>query len=196
MNRRHRQRGTAILEFVLCIPLLALLIAATFFFGWAMRNQQRMRTADRFAGWRAVEASEPTAEQLNVMFFAGRGRDIRLFSDSGPLETLEAWAASADEHSDAGGRLVEELLDKELLPRGRSNTIRSRFDTSVAYWRRLADEPIESQHARDGQPWQHGQVSVGQAVGDLYLNELDIKVGTVAGTDIGTAVQSLYLQGW
>jgi len=196
MNRNHRQRGTAILEFVLCVPLLALLIAATFFFGWAMRNQQRMRTADRFAAWRAVETSEPTAEQLNVLFFAGRGRDIRLFSDSGPLETLEAWAASADEHSDAGGRLVEELLDKELLPRGRSDTIRSRFATSVEYWRRLAVDPIESHHAREGQPWRRGQVNVGRAVGNLYLDNLDAKVDTVAGTDVGEAVQSLYLEGW
>ncbi len=38
----------------MCIPLLALVIAGTFFFGQVMRNQQRLRVADRYVAWRLV----------------------------------------------------------------------------------------------------------------------------------------------
>jgi hypothetical protein len=196
MNRRRRQRGTAILEFVLSVPLLALVIAAAFFFGWAMRNQQRMRTADRFAGWRAVEVAEPTPEEINTWFFAGRGQGIELSSGSGPDGTLEALADAAGDQSDPAQSLMRELLDKDCVPRGRSETVHSGFATSVDFWRRLAEGAMESSHVRDGRPWRRGEVDIGRAVRDLYLDELDVKTADVAGSDVGRALQSLYLQGW
>ena len=41
-------------EFVLCVPLLAMLIAGMFFFGWALRNQQKTKLAARYTAWRDV----------------------------------------------------------------------------------------------------------------------------------------------
>jgi hypothetical protein len=57
MNRRqfernHGRRGTALLEFVMSLPILLLVIAGIFFFGQVMRNQQLMRVADRYVSWR------------------------------------------------------------------------------------------------------------------------------------------------
>ena len=63
MNRRqfeqnHRRRGTALLEFVMSLPILLLVIAGIFFFGQVMRNQQRMRVADRYVSWRHLHNNQ------------------------------------------------------------------------------------------------------------------------------------------
>jgi hypothetical protein len=63
MNRRqfeqnHRRRGTALLEFVMSLPILLLVIAGIFFFGQVMRNQQRLRVADRYVSWRHLHNSQ------------------------------------------------------------------------------------------------------------------------------------------
>ena len=71
-----RCRGTAMLEFIMCIPLMAILIAAIFFFGWVMRNQQRVRIATRYASWKHVYDTSPSTQQLNEKFFDDRGYDV------------------------------------------------------------------------------------------------------------------------
>ncbi|MCD4825254.1 MAG: pilus assembly protein [Phycisphaerae bacterium] len=68
---RHNRKGTALIEFVVCIPLLALIIAATFFFGMLMRNQQRLRVADRYVAWRNLhnrDASADATSQAYVLY--------------------------------------------------------------------------------------------------------------------------------
>ena len=68
-NMRRRRRGTAMIEFVLCIPLLALVIAAVFFFGMVMRNQQRLRAADRYVVWRTVHNGQANADASDQAYF-------------------------------------------------------------------------------------------------------------------------------
>ncbi len=55
---RHTRRGTALIEFVMCIPLLALIIAGTYFFGMVMRNDQRLCVSDRYHAWRVVQNAD------------------------------------------------------------------------------------------------------------------------------------------
>ena len=66
--KRHRSRGTAMVEFVMCIPLLALLISGMFFFGWAMRNQQKVKVSDRYAVWRAVHNANAEADASSYAY--------------------------------------------------------------------------------------------------------------------------------
>ena len=63
MNRRYpeqnpRRRGTALLEFVMSLPILLLVIAGIFFFGQVMRNQQRLRVSDRYVSWRHLHNNQ------------------------------------------------------------------------------------------------------------------------------------------
>ena len=60
------------------IPLMVVVIAAIFFFGWVMRNAQRVRIADRYTSWKSVydHYVVPSEQQINEKFFAGRGYDI------------------------------------------------------------------------------------------------------------------------
>jgi len=64
MNRTcdRKRRGAALLEFVMCIPLLALIIAATFFFGMVMRNEQQLCVTDRYHAWRTVHNSDASVD--------------------------------------------------------------------------------------------------------------------------------------
>ena len=57
-EQNHRRRGTALLEFVMSLPILLLVIAGIFFFGQVMRNQQRMRVADRYVSWRHLHNNQ------------------------------------------------------------------------------------------------------------------------------------------
>jgi hypothetical protein len=60
-----------LLEFVFALPFLALLIAATFFFGTLMRNQQRLRVADHYWTWRQMhnrQAEDDGAEKAWILF--------------------------------------------------------------------------------------------------------------------------------
>ncbi len=52
--RASRRHGTAVIESIFCVPLIAIILGLTFFFGWAMRNQQRVIISDRYAVWRLV----------------------------------------------------------------------------------------------------------------------------------------------
>jgi hypothetical protein len=55
-------RGTAMIETVFCIPLFALLLLGIFFLGWAMRCEQKLIIASRYAAWRTAANREATSD--------------------------------------------------------------------------------------------------------------------------------------
>ncbi|MBN1941807.1 MAG: pilus assembly protein [Phycisphaerae bacterium] len=191
-----KSKGTATVEFVLAIPLLALVIAGTFFFGWVMRNHQRLRVADRYAAWRSVEDGLPSGNEIDAEFFAGRGEGTSLEDDSGPDGTLEDFIVSAREESDAAGDLAENFVTADRVPRGRGVTVKSRFATNVEFWRKMAADAMDSRHVREGPDWRHGQVNVGGAMRDLYFDDLEQAVDDIAGENISQALRNLYQNGW
>lgn len=195
--RAVRSRGTATVEFVMAIPLLAMVMAGTFFFGWAMRNHQRMCVADRYAAWRSVYVAAPSAGALNAECFDGRGEGTSLTITAGPDGTLDAFVAVAGEQSPLAGELAEELVAEELVPWGAEACVESQFSTSVAFWRRLARGAMETRHVREGPDWVRGEVYVGAAIRELYLDDLDRALyGQAATTSIGQSLRRLYEQGW
>ena len=56
------------IEFAMCIPLLALLITGMFFFGWAMRNQQKVKISDRYAVWRVVHNAKARTDASSYAY--------------------------------------------------------------------------------------------------------------------------------
>lgn len=63
-KRQSANRGTAMLEFTVVLPLLALLIAGIFFLGWVERSEQRLLTAARYGAWRNNANTEAVADAL------------------------------------------------------------------------------------------------------------------------------------
>lgn len=194
--RTTNSQGTATVEFVMAIPLLVLVIAGTFFLGWVMRNHQRLRVADRYAAWRNVHASTPSSEQVNEEFFDGRGIDIRLRSDAGDPRILETWVGTVQTDSEDAGDLVENLVFSFRVPRGSGMTVETKFDTNNAFWKKLADSPMDSRHVREGRDWVRGEVNVGEAMRDLYFGDLEQAVKQTAGTSISESLRNLYRYGW
>lgn len=192
----RNSKGSATVEFVMAIPLLALVIAGILFFGWAMRNHQRLRAADRQAAWRSVEGAPPTGSEVDTDFFAGRGEETTVEIDAGPTEILEAFQSAARQESAAAGLLAEDLLGGFRVPRGRGATVRSRFATGVEFWRRLAPDAMDSRHVREGPDWQRGQTDIGGAMRERYFQDLEQNVDRVAGSNMSRSLRNLYQNGW
>jgi Flp pilus assembly protein TadG len=196
VKHNPQSKGSATVEFVLAIPLLALVIAGTFFFGWVMRNHQRLRVADRYAAWRNVDDTAPTGNEIDALFFDGRGEDAGLTADAGSTEILDAYTAAARSQSEDAGAVMENLIENGRVPRGSGMTVQSRFATNVEFWRKLAADPMDARHVREGRDWRRGQVDVGGAMRELYFDDLEQALNDVAGTGIGESLNNLYQHGW
>ena len=142
-----RCRGTAMLEFVMCIPLMAILIAAIFFFGWVMRNQQRVCIAARYTSWKYVYDTTPSTQQLNDKFFDDRGHDIYidLDSDTATNQVRESFINEVTTSDADAGEYAQDLISRNL-PGGSYALLRSQFATNSPRWRKWAEsgalEPI------------------------------------------------------
>ncbi len=197
-SHRTANRGTALLEFIICIPLMAVLIAGIFFFGWVMRNQQRMRIADRYASWKSVHSSTPSTQDINEQFFADRGDNIQLDFDT-ETSTRQVRYKFVEAFSDSSaGLYVQNLVDKNL-PGGSHVFLESEFTTNNARWRQWAESGgLQHSHVRDGRYWIRGETQMPLSIRDIYLHELDdfvtgFPTQASTGADL---IQSLYLGGW
>jgi len=192
----HR-RGAAMIEFVLVIPLLALIIAITFFFGWSLMNKQHVAVSDRYTAWREVlTGSQVTGRNLNVMFFRDRAVDVDIHRGDGPDETLSDLAAAAG-YVSAGAETLARETAVERFPLGRAVNVAAEFPTQGGIWRQFTGA-IHSTHARDGVQWRRGQASNQRVVAREFLGQVDDALGGIAapGTKIGQFFRRLYLAGW
>lgn len=201
---RRGSRGTAMLETILVIPLLAVVIAGVFFFGMVMRNQQRLRAADRYTAWDGLQ----DGATLDGEFFGGRAADgsITISTGGGQTATLEEFVDRAGSLSDEAGDLAERAMlsgQEGQFPHGRAMRVRAQFPQEVAALQRIQGELDDSDAgsgsamiSREGVAWQRNQASFGQSVLDLYLADFDDAVEQRVGPNIGGAMQRLYLNGW
>ena len=114
-RRRFRRRGTAVTEFVLVLPFLAIILALTFFFGWAMMHKQQVLVADRYSAWQRVETGAwPSEDRLNQVIFDSRALDVELSSELPVQETVEDLIAEAGQISRSTQVLAEDLMTIEL----------------------------------------------------------------------------------
>lgn len=201
-KRKHscekvRCRGTAMLEFVMCIPLIGILIAGIFFFGWVMRNQQRVRIADRYASWKCVYDTTPSTQQLNEQFFDGRGYDIYTSFDSDLVtnDVRESLIDAVKERDTDAAVYAEDIVGRNL-PGGSYALLRSQFSANSARWRKWAESgPIERSHVRDGRSWVRSETQMPDSIRDIYLEQLH-DVVTPQGPSENDIIQTLYMSGW
>ncbi len=193
-GRTHR-RGTALLEFVMAIPFLALLLGLTFFFGWSMKNQQHVKIADRYLAWRHVRTKEWKADRLNHRFFGETAERVSASRGHGPDDTLEDLVAEADHVSGRAGEMAGRLIPRRVH-RGRSVRVGAVFPSDVGVWNRMdLTGPITSHHVRDGVQWRCIEnVFNNEVVNDQFLSEFD---GSLPGDNkLAKVLRILYRYKW
>lgn len=212
----RRRRGTALVETALCIPLLALALALTLFLGWAMMNQQGVKSAVRYTAWRNVYRSRyelgydpndpnnvesPTPEALNRKFFRDEGTDIDIGGGNGTIEEMEQLVQAAGQYSGAAESLSAELLIYRTywggFHRAQRSAISSEFETQAEALQRYEGD-IRSEHMRDGVEWRRHQADCRRAIREQFLLPLHTVLDGVDAPGDGMArmIQGLYKHGW
>ncbi len=196
-DRIRRRRGAAMVEFCLAIPLLAAVIVVTWFFGWAMKNQQKVRTAARHAAWSHQPAGEQSVgDYYNERFFNESARGIVIHGGSGPVGVLDDFANEVAIQTGAGYALAGELVDR-FVPLGWRRQVAADFPSNVGLWERFQGS-ILGFHLREGVSWRRNQLGYSRLLRDQYVDDLDGVLETVGGAGQGLAdmIRRLYRGGW
>lgn len=202
-----RRRGTVMIEFIACIPLLAIVVAGTYFFGWAMRNQQRTIVANRYQTWRDVYGqhnyqSEPGVRQylggsatweqfIDLVFFDQRVSGSSMTERWPTSDVRPDWQDAVAAQSAGAGDYVTSLGSH--LPGGRYGHISVDFQGAYAIWERLGAGSIQADHMRDGLPWRRGEASPIRTTLELYLQAFDDRI---SGSDLYDHIRHVYMSGW
>lgn len=192
-----RRHGTAVIESVFCVPLIAVVLGLTFFFGWAMRNQQRVIISDRYAVWRRVVAGDAVGGgRLDRDFFGGQAAGVAVDYAGGPDGTLVEYVDRAGRRSAAVEALAQRLV-LERFPRSHSAEVSAWFPTDVGLWKRFTGA-IERRHVREGVEWRNQEAALEPQVRDQFFIPLDSALLSIPapGTGLGLAFQNLYLRRW
>ena len=195
--RLRRRRGAALVEFALAIPLLGTIIVATFFFGWAMQSQQRVKISDRYDAWRRVGAETGvTSGQLNETFFGNRASQVDIYGGAGPGQTRQELVAEAAGRDETAGELASRLVI-DNWPAGRSTRVDAEFIPAMDAWRYFTG-PIRSRHVREGLEWRRGQAYCEGVLRDMFLLQLDqlLDSAPAPGDGLAQQMRQLYLVRW
>lgn len=210
-----RRRGTAMIEFVFCVPLLALVLALTFFFGYLMKNQQAIKAADRYATWRDVYNPNPTPSDVNNLLFAGRAVNMQVYQrwDVGdptpagytPGLTLDEWVTASTAVSPEAGSFAQSTIH-DRFPHHYGKAVVAEFPSTVGAWQQF-NGPVSSHqidgdvmlgHAREGVEWRRTQAGISETIREQYLQTLDAVLLGIPSPGDGMAqmIRRLYVNGW
>jgi hypothetical protein len=193
------------IEFAMVIPLLAAVLGFTFFFGWAMVNQQHVKIADRFQTWRRVrEGHRVGAKTLNERIFQGHLDEDSYHQTGGTYsdeteKTLLGLVEAARMQSEDAALLAEPMiLDK--AERGRWTDVHGRFPNDIGIFQQVEDYQgaIKHTHMRDGREWRWEQLRIKDVIRDEFLSELDdTLLGVPApGDGLAKMARELYNAKW
>lgn len=192
-----RRRGTAMMEAVLCVPLIAIVLGLTFFFGWGMRNQQQVIISDRYAAWRLVTAKDRVGGgRLDQTFFGERAGSVEVEFGGGPIETLEDYVILAGNYGGPVEALARSLVI-DSFPRSHSAEVSAEFPSDVGLWDDFTGA-IERRYVREGVEWRNREAALERQVRDQYFMPLDTALRSIPapGAGLGQAFQRLYIQRW
>jgi hypothetical protein len=189
----------ALVEMVLVIPLIALIIGLTFFFGWSMTNQQHVKASSRYASWRMVYPRVATSGvELNQKFYQNRANVLEINWDGGNDQTLTDMTTAVSQASQTAGTLAGQMVASQF-PRGHGVGLLVEFPPAIQFWQTLGlTGPMRYHYVRDGQQWRRGEVSCQTVVRDQFLTDVDAALGGLpAPADgLGQTFRRLYLAGW
>jgi Flp pilus assembly protein TadG len=203
MNHRlrhsSRRRGSVMIEFALCMPILGFFLALTFFFGWSMLNQQNVKAVARYTAWRHVQGqTDLSALDANKNFFNNAADDnhISIGYGEGTDATLQDYVTEVTQNHQPAGALAEKLA-LETFPKGCQSQVDAEFPTSVRLWQQFQGS-ITGSRGREGVEWRRGQAELMRPLTDEFLNQLDSTLNNIPGSGrpLGQMVRSLYLAYW
>lgn len=198
--RRRRavgRRGSATMEFVLAIPLLALVLGLTMFFGWALMHKHQVIVADRYSSWQRVTTGQwPSEEKINELCFNDRASDVDL-DGTGPVrQTVYEWVQAAGGKSGQAEALADELYVNRF-PTGKRARVSATFQSNQALWERFSGA-ISHRHGREGVTWRRDEVRCWTTLRDQYYGDVDNLLQRVPAPADGMAnmIRGLYLARW
>jgi len=182
------------------IPLLGLILALTFFFGWALLHKHQVVVADRYAAWKRIETgSWPTTDEINQGCLGDRASDVHLTGSSAGLETPQDLADETDAISDDGGRLADRLAVQRFA-KGRRAHVTAQFPAHKSLWEAvISDRPnFHARHSREGITWRCDQARCWSTLRNEFYDDLDEGLQSVPDPGDGMAqmIRSLYLAHW
>lgn len=195
---RLSRRGAAMIEFVMIIPMLAMIIGLTFFFGWTMANRLNVRESSRYASWRHVRTEQPVgARKLNDEFFDNRATNIGLRRGLGTEATIEDLIAAAGTFGNLHAAFTDAVI-WNCGHQGRTVRVRARFPSDVGLYRRFQGR-LSSYHSRDGRQWRRqDDLTPEEEVRDIFLSDLDnaLKGLEAGGSRLAKVMRVTYLNKW
>lgn len=162
--RRGRRGGSAMLEFSLIIPVLAIVTALTFFVGWAMVNLLNVSIADRYAAWRYVydgnnSVQSPTADIVRAKFLSNADSNVSVTQlVLTPSSINQLMSDAAQQGSQDAGTYANLTIPN--FPTAQGATVVANFPPPYNSWKRFT-WPLTNSCIRDGGPWE---------LNPLYLN--------------------------
>lgn len=198
--RARGRAGTAMVEFVMTIPLIALIIGLTFLFGWSLTNKQHLSVSDRYLAWRQVRAGgAPGAQGINEAFFDGRAGHVDIRFSPGPDEAVHEWIDAADENNRAAGQLAHIFMTEHCpLPFSRRVTVSADFPPPVAAWEKFEGD-LYSRHLREGLEWRRAHhAACEEPLREQFLGPLDAALGGIRrpGDGLAATFRALYRVRW
>jgi len=160
---RSTRPGTAMMEFVLIVPLLAVILSLTFYTGRLILRSQHATVMARYETWRdAYDAPGPTGQtDLNTAFFNDNAASIQHGGGARgfPMDALDDLVEDAARFSEDAGDFTETLLFRPpdgTQPRlshahGEGFTV-THPGADNDLWRRI-DGPINRAATRIGHAW-------------------------------------------
>ncbi len=195
---RRQTRGTAMVEFLLIVPFLALILGLTFFFGWAIMHKQQAVTASRYAAWKRIETGAwPTEEELNERVFADSAEHVSLNGSHDDLRrTATELAIEAGSRNGPAGEYAEGLM-VDQFPAGRRAQVSVGFDTDQRLYKRFTGD-IHSSHGREGVTWRRDEVNPWPALRDHFYLDFDNEMRSLPAPAGGMAgaIRHLYMANW
>jgi hypothetical protein len=191
-----RCAGTAMTEFALALPLLAVVLALLWFVGWSHMRKQRVVVANRHAVWRSIAGDTLDDQAVDEDLLSGAPISVNQERIYGHWQDLADWVAAGAEVSDAAATLADETVierwPKELVIR-----LEARYEPPLAIGRDFGND-LSFRHGRAGFEWIRGQAGEGGALRELYYEDLDAALRSVAepGESMARRVRGLYLESW
>jgi len=193
----RRRRGTALIEFAMAVPFIALVIAATFFFGWSMVNQQHLKVADRYTAWRYVRgAGNPSEGELNDTLLDGNAGTVSIARTRADERTVSDFIAQAGQES-ALAEVYAEHIVADGAPRSRAARVSADFPSELGYAAAL-EEPMTARHGREGREWRRRQVDCERELTADFLYSLDDSLMSLSGpvSRLGRRLTEMYTRRW
>ncbi len=197
-KRRHltcQRTAAVLLELALAIPVLAGIMALSFFIGFAMVNQQHVIHSTRYASWSQVSGVPNYQGNEQEMFFYDR-LEVNHKFDSTNLQhqTLDDFVNTVGNESSEAFNLITRCIPGQF-PGGNQVQVSAQFPTDIAAWTRISG-PIERAHFRDGVQWRRSEVSHLNAIRDSYLLGLHQEVQQIPDDELRAKLEDIYLQVW